>query len=65
MPQVNWSANQSGEYWIDVSLGGHPLQVLIDSGLIDHQGRVGFSVCQNRAAVHSAQASCTSFGIWQ
>jgi hypothetical protein len=33
-----------GEYWIDVDLGGHPAQVLIDTGLIDARGQVGFSV---------------------
>lgn len=44
MPQVCWNANPRGEYWIDVELGGHPLQVLIDSGLIDAHGQVGFSI---------------------
>ena len=44
MPQVCWSATLRGEYWIDVNLGGRPLKVLIDSGLIDARGQVGFSV---------------------
>jgi hypothetical protein len=44
MPQACWSANAHGEYWIDVNLGGRPLQVLVDSGLIDARGQVGFSV---------------------
>ncbi len=44
MPQVSWSATPPGEYWIDVSLNGRPLEVLIDTGLIDAQGEVGFSV---------------------
>src|SRR5262249_21670481 len=44
MPHVRWSANPRGEYWIDVYLGGRPLQVLIDSGLIDGRGQVGFSI---------------------
>lgn len=44
MPQVSWIASPRGEYWIDVSLGGHPLKVLVDSGLIDSRGQVGFSV---------------------
>jgi hypothetical protein len=44
MPQVSWSATPSEEYWIDVSLGGHHLQVLIDTGFIDPRGQVGFSV---------------------
>jgi hypothetical protein len=44
MPQVSWSATPHGEYWIDVNLDGRSLQVLIDTGLIDSQGEVGFSV---------------------
>jgi hypothetical protein len=44
MPHVQWSANPRGEYWIDVNLGGHPLQVFIDTGLIDARGQVGFSI---------------------
>lgn len=44
MPQAMWSATFRGEYWIDVDLGGHALKVLIDSGLIDSRGQVGFSV---------------------
>src|SRR5437868_1739898 len=44
MASIRWFANSRGEYWIDVSLGGRPLQVLIDSGLIDGKGQVGYSV---------------------
>jgi hypothetical protein len=44
MPEVRWPANARGEYWIDVRLGGRPLIVLIDTGLIDARGQVGFSV---------------------
>jgi hypothetical protein len=44
MSRVCWSATSRGEYWIDVNLGAHPLKVLIDSGLIDGRGQVGFSV---------------------
>ena len=44
MPQVRWNANVRGEYWIDVCLGGHPLQVLVDTGMIDAKGQVGFSI---------------------
>ena len=43
MPQASWNANPGGEYWIDVRLGSHPMQVLIDTGLIDVNGEVGFS----------------------
>jgi hypothetical protein len=44
MPQLCWNATARGEYWIDVSLGGHAVQVLVDTGLIDGKGRVGFSI---------------------
>lgn len=44
MPQLCWFANARGEYWIDVNLGGRPLEVLIDTGMIDAKGQVGFSV---------------------
>src|SRR5437868_552154 len=44
MPSISWKASSRGEYWIDVELGGHPLEVLIDTGLIDGRGQVGFSV---------------------
>ena len=44
MPQVGWSANSRGEYWLDVDLGGLPITVLVDSGLIDSNGQVGFSI---------------------
>lgn len=44
MPQARWNANARGEYWLNVALGGTPLDVLIDTGLIDAKGQVGFSV---------------------
>jgi hypothetical protein len=44
MPQACWIATPRGEYWIDVSLGGQPLQVFVDTGLVDAKGQVGFSV---------------------
>jgi hypothetical protein len=47
MSQFCWSANPHGEYWIDVDLGTYLLQVLIDTGLIDARGQVGFSVNAN------------------
>jgi len=46
MPQVCWTATGRGEYWIDVDLGGHTFQVLIDTGLLDARQQVGFSVEQ-------------------
>lgn len=44
MPQVCWSASARREFWIVVDLGGQPIQMLIDSGLIDARGQVGFSI---------------------
>ncbi len=44
MPQICWGASARGEYWIDVKLGAHALKVLIDTGLVDARGQVGFSV---------------------
>ena len=44
MPQACWNATSRGEYWIYVSLGGQPIEVLIDTGLIDAKGEVGFSI---------------------
>ena len=44
MPYVSWTANPGLEYWIDVQLAGQPFTVLIDTGLIDRLGEVGFSI---------------------
>jgi hypothetical protein len=44
MPDVSWTADPSGAYWIDVQLAGRPFNVLIDTGLIDRLGEVGFSI---------------------
>src|SRR5207253_46811 len=44
MPKACWIASGRGEYWLDVHLGGRPLKVLIDTGLLDARGQVGFSV---------------------
>ena len=44
MAHVGWYATPRGEYWIEVRLGSHSLQVLVDTGLIDARGQVGFSV---------------------
>ncbi len=44
MPNASWNANPGGEYWIDVRLGSRSLPVLVDTGLIDVRGEVGFSV---------------------
>jgi hypothetical protein len=44
MPSVSWNANAQAEYWIDVALNGQRLEVLVDTGLLDALGQVGFSV---------------------
>jgi hypothetical protein len=44
MPHVSWTADPDGRYWIDVQLAGQPFTVLVDSGLIDRVGEVGFSI---------------------
>ena len=44
MPQAIWISNPHGEYWLDVNLANHSLKVLIDTGLIDSRGQVGFSI---------------------
>jgi hypothetical protein len=44
MPRASWTANHRNEYWIDVLLGGSAMEFLIDTGLIDSHGVVGFSI---------------------
>lgn len=44
MPRASWASNSRNEYWIDVRLGGKPRLVLVDTGLINRQGVVGFSI---------------------
>ena len=44
MPQLCWYVSAHGEYWIDVSLAGRPFKVLVDTGLINVAGKVGFSI---------------------
>src|SRR5437879_4338108 len=44
MPQACWKADPDGYYWIDVFLGSHPLPMMLDSGLVDPAGLVGFSM---------------------
>ncbi len=44
MPIATWTAGTGGLYWIDVFLGDRELSVMVDLGLVDPKGRVGFSV---------------------
>jgi hypothetical protein len=44
MDQACWSAAPNHRYWIDVILGNRRFQVMIDLGLVDPRGRVGFEI---------------------
>jgi hypothetical protein len=44
MTRACWAAGADGRYWIDIALGSLPCQVMLDTGLIDPQGRVAFEV---------------------
>ncbi len=42
--QLAWQAVADGRYWIDVEIGGEPVRVMIDLGLVDPRDSVGFEV---------------------
>jgi hypothetical protein len=44
MPEISWQAAADGRYWIDVVLGNVELLVMIDLGLVDPFGWVGFEL---------------------
>ena len=44
MAEVSWQAAADGRYWIDVIIGGQPVQVMIDLGLVDPSHAVGFEL---------------------
>jgi hypothetical protein len=44
MPELSWRAAADGRYWIDVAIGGRPVRVMIDLGLVDPSNRVGFEL---------------------
>ncbi len=44
MAELSWQAAADGRYWIDVAIGGRPVRVMIDLGLVDPSGRVGFEL---------------------
>ena len=44
MSEVSWQAAPDGRYWIDVIIGGQPVQVMIDLGLVDPANVVGFEL---------------------
>ena len=44
MARVSWRAAPDHRYWIDVALGNRELSVMLDLGLVDPLGRIGFEV---------------------
>ncbi len=44
MTTAMWSADPQGRYWLDVLLGGQTISVMVDSGLVDPDQRVGFEL---------------------
>lgn len=44
MVDVSWQAAADGRYWIDVTIGGQSLRVMIDLGLVDPLQAVGFEL---------------------
>src|SRR5437016_3597036 len=44
MPQRCWVATATGHYWLDFALGTQVCQCMVDTGLVDPRGLVGFEV---------------------
>jgi hypothetical protein len=44
MLRASWQAASDGRYWIDVTIAGRELRVMIDLGLVDPSGLVGFEL---------------------
>jgi hypothetical protein len=44
MQRTCWHGGPDGRYWIDVSLGHQRTRVMVDLGLVDPLGRIGFEV---------------------
>lgn len=44
MADISWSAASDGRYWIDVVIGGQAVRAMIDLGLVDPLGAVGFEL---------------------
>lgn len=44
MPQASWQAASDGRYWIDVFVAAQRFDVMIDLGLVDPSGFVGFEL---------------------
>lgn len=44
MTQLSWNAAVDGRYWISAAIGGRPVPVMIDLGLVDPSQAVGFEI---------------------
>jgi hypothetical protein len=44
MNQATWSVAADGRYWLDFQLGSLVVSLLVDTGLVDPQDRVGMEV---------------------
>jgi len=44
MTRVCWPAAAGGHYWLDIALGTLPCRLMLDTGLVDPRGQVGFEI---------------------
>ena len=44
MTRVCWPAAANGGYWLDIALGTFPSRMMLDTGIVDPQGRVAFDL---------------------
>src|SRR5262245_38823492 len=61
MPQVCWSADVGGRYWIDILLDAHPLKFMLDLGLVGPAGQVGLVLDPTEYGLLKSSGSLTHF----
>lgn len=44
MSSACWTTAADGRYWIDIELGGRDVSLMLDTGIVDPLGQVGFEV---------------------
>jgi len=44
MNSACWPITANGRYWIDIALGTHPCRLMVDTGVTDRAGLVGFDL---------------------
>jgi hypothetical protein len=44
MTRACWSATSDGRYLVDIALGTMPYRLMLDTGLVDPTGQVGFEI---------------------